>query len=329
MSLLLPPPIQRRINRIMAAAERVHVVTGENKYYLCCDILYNWFRFGCSDEDYLTMEFYRKNTREKKRWMTSKKNNRWLVKKAYDKYAIETFDNKDKFDKVFKNYMKHDFLIAKEHTKEEILAFIEKYGSVIVKPSAGACGMGVFKVNGTDKKAVDDLLALLENNKGYILEEVITQHPDMAKMNPAAVNTIRVITLIDQKGEVHIIETQAKFGSSDKCISNTLGGGVCCHIDIESGILSGKGFTMHGDKLFRHPATNVVIPGFQIPCWEGVCDFAKILAKVVPSARYIGWDIVVRNDNTYDVIEGNIHPAQDFQAADGYGRWKDIKNMLS
>ncbi len=327
MNLILSS-IKSKLNRVMTSAEIVHNETGENKYYLFCDLLYNWFRFGCSDEDYLTMEFYRKNSREKRRWMTSKKNNRWLVKKAYDEYAINTFDNKDCFDKVFKDYMKHDFIITQESSRSEILAFIERYEQVIVKPSGGACGIGVYKVDSNDNVALESLLHEIELGNNLILEEVIVQHPDMATMNPAAVNTIRVITMLDKDNNVHIIETQAKFGSSDKCISNTLGGGVCCHIDMDSGIISGKGFTMFGDKLFRHPSTGVIIPGFRIPCWNGVCDFAKTLARVVPSAKYIGWDIVVRNDGTYDVIEGNIHPAQDFQAADGKGRWKEIKAML-
>ncbi len=134
---IMPSSIKSKMNRIMASAEIVHNETGENKYFLCLDLLYNWFRFGCSDEDYLTMEFYRKNSREKMRWMTSKKNNRWLVKRAYDSYALKTFDNKDCFDKVFKDYMKHDFIIAQESSLDEILAFIEKYGQVIVKPVEG------------------------------------------------------------------------------------------------------------------------------------------------------------------------------------------------
>ncbi len=324
---ILPPPIKRKVDRVMSTAVRVHELTGENKYYLFCDVLYNWFRFGCSDEDYLTMEFYRKNAREKRRWMTSKKNNRWLVKKAYDKYAIETFDNKDKFDKVFKEYMKHDFIIAKEHTKDEVIAFIEKYGSVIVKPTDGACGMGVFKINSKDKQEVNQLLYDIENGKNLILEEVIIQHPDMAKMNPNSVNTLRIITMLDRMGRVHIIDTLAKFGGSGGCISNTFGGGVCCHVDRETGIVDGKGHDIHGLRLFRHPVSGVVIPGYRIPRWSGIIEYVIKLAKVVPSARYIGWDIVVL-ENDYDVIEGNIHPGQDFQACNGYGRWNDIKDLL-
>ena len=118
-----------------------------------------------------------------------------------------------------------------------------------------------------------------------------------------------------------------KFGTSNKCISNTLGGGLCCHVDLESGIIDGLGHTIKGDRLFRHPVSGIVIPGYQIPRWEGVCEYALQLAKVMPQGRYIGWDIVILEDG-YDVIEGNIHPGQDFQSCDGIGRWKEIKELI-
>ena len=79
--------------------------------------------------------------------------------------------------------------------------------------------------------------------------------------------------------------------------------------------------------MFRHPVSKVVIPGYQIPNWDGVIDYAKKLANVMPEGRYIGWDIVILA-NDYDVIEGNLHPGQDFQACDGIGRWEQIKELI-
>lgn len=149
----------------------------------------------------------------------------------------------------------------------------------------------------------------------------------MAKLNPTSVNTIRVMTMIDANNQIHIIDTVAKAGMSTSCVSNTLSGGVCCHIDNRTGIIDGQGYTMFGERIFIHPISGVVIPGFQLPNWGGVCDFAKKLAAVVPGGRYIGWDIVIL-ENGYEVIEGNIHPGQDFQAGTGIGRWKDIKLLI-
>lgn len=273
------------------------------------------------------MEFYRKNRREKKRWLTSAKNNRYLYKTVYDDEARLTFDNKEYFDQRFKHLMKHDVLVLKDSTIDEILAFVNKYKEVIIKPANGACGVGIYKIKLNDKEAMDELIARLRKGENLIMEQLIVQHPEMARMNPTSVNTIRVITMVDRIGEVHIVNMLAKFGGSASCISNTMGGGICCHIDEKTGILDRLGKDIHGCSCFKHPVTGVVIPGFQIPLWDGVVSYAKKLAHVMPSGRYIGWDIVI-TESGYDVIEGNIHPGQDFQGCDGIGRWEQIKSLI-
>lgn len=317
----------RRANRCMAAAERVHDITGESECWLFFEIVWNWFRYGCSDEDFLTMEFYRKNSREKNRWLTSALNNRYLYETVYDDNARRIFDNKDIFDQYFKSFFRHDFLILKDSDEHEIRLFLNKYKEVIIKPAGGACGMGIYKLNHSDETGIQKLLNNLKKGDNLIMEQMIVQHSEMAKMNPSSVNTIRVITMIDRTGDVHIISTLAKFGASAGCVSNTLSGGICCHINKDTGILDRPGKDMHGAPHFYHPVSGVVIPGFQIPNWDGVCEYAKSLAMVVPTGRYIGWDIVIRPDG-YDVIEGNLHPCQDFQGCDGIGRWQQIKELI-
>lgn len=291
------------------------------------EVVWDWFVYGASDEDFLTMEFYRKNRREKKRWLTSAKNNRYLYKTVYTDEACKTFDHKEYFDKKFKHLMKHDFLVCKESSEDEIKHFIEKYGDVIVKPAGGACGVGIYKVKHNDKDAIEGLLKKVSSGENLIIEQLIVQHPDMALVNPASVNTIRVITMIDSAGEVQVINAVAKFGASESCVSNTLSGGVQCHINLETGVLDSLGLDETGSSYFRHPVTNVILPGYQLPNWDGVLSFANQLARVMPEGRYIGWDIVLLKDG-YDVIEGNLHPCQDYQATDGIGRWKQIRNMI-
>lgn len=157
--------LRKRIDRCWKSAQRVHLITGENKTKLFVEIVYSWFRYGCSDEDFLTMEFYRKNSREKKRWLTSRKNNRYLYRTVYDDLARETFDNKEIFDKTFKKYLKHDFLILSESSDEEILSFTKKYGTVIVKPAGGACGMGIFKLSFSDKSGINEVISRVRDGE--------------------------------------------------------------------------------------------------------------------------------------------------------------------
>lgn len=316
-----------KINRCWGAALVVHSITGENKYLLFFEVVWSWYRWGASDEDYVRFEFYRKNSREKRRWLTSRLNNHYLVKRVLDKNAIDIFDNKELFDKQFVSFLKHDILIIQEHTEEEIKEFIEKYKTVIVKPSNGALGGGIYKLNFNDFDGLNNLLDSFRRGDRLILEEVIVEHPDMQRLNPTSVNTIRVITMIDAQGIVHILNTVAMIGADKGCVSNTHSGGCLCHIDTETGIIDRIGSNVQGQPILKHPVSGIVLPGYQIPNWTGLKEYVTQLALVVPTGRYIGWDIVIL-ENGYDVIEGNIHPGQGNQATDGVGRWKIIKSMI-
>lgn len=55
--------LRERFNRCWAAAKRVHLLTGENTTKLFVEVVYFWFRYGASDEDFFTLEYYRKNSR--------------------------------------------------------------------------------------------------------------------------------------------------------------------------------------------------------------------------------------------------------------------------
>lgn len=290
------------------------------------EVVYNWFRYGCSDEDFVTLEFYRKNSREKKRWLTSKKNNN-IVWKTYDRSVIEVFDNKSVFIKRFAQYIKHESIYSSERSIDEIKTFIEKHGSVIVKPDGGACGQGVFKIYQDQTDKINTLFEDIEKGKRYLIEEVIIQNSGMSAINPHSVNTIRVETIIDRKGIPHINNMLAMLGTTTAVINNAHAGGIMCHIDQETGIIDSRGVNPEGKRILIHPESKIVLLGYQLPNWGGIVDYAKQLALVVPDAKYIGWDIVILEDG-YDVIEGNVHPGVCTQACDGIGRWNQIKSKL-
>lgn len=308
-------------------AKEVHELTGDPIWLLFLDILWCNLRYGSFDEDYIRFQFYRFNHRERKRWLTGCLNYYWMIDKFYDKRAIEVFDNKDIFDEVFKNFMHHDVLVTKTSSKEQLLAFINKHKEVIVKPADGALGFGIYKLRCDEKKRIEKLLFDVQEGKNLIIEQVIVQHPDMALLNPTSVNTIRVITMLDKQGNPHILNTVAMLGADKGCVSNTHSGGCLCHVDTQTGIIDCMGTNVKGEKYLKHPVTGIVLPGYQLPNWQGLCSYVYRLASVMPTARYIGWDIVIL-ENGYDVIEGNIHPGPGHQATDNTGRLDLIKSYL-
>lgn len=318
--------LRQRFNRCLMAAKKVNQITGENTTKLFIEVVYSWFRYGASDEDFVTLEFYRKNSREKQRWITSRKNNN-IVLKTYSKEVINIFDKKPAFVKTFAKFINHASIYTADVNVDEVKGFIQKYGSVIVKPEGGACGQGVKKITWDNTKSVDALIKRIQNGNHYMVESIIKQHSGMSALNPDSVNTIRVETIVDKNGVPHINNMLAMLGTTTAIINNAHAGGIMCHIDPETGIIDGKGVNPEGKRILIHPATKRILLGYQLPNWTGIQEYAKELALVVPEARYIGWDIVILEDG-YDVIEGNIHPGVCTQACDGIGRWTFIKCKL-
>lgn len=318
--------LKNRIFRCWKAAKEVNSITGENSTKLFIEVVYSWFRYGASDEDFVTLEFYRKNSREKKRWLTSRKNNN-IVRRLYNQDVISLFDNKSIFVKRFRQFIHHDYIISAESTENEIVNFIEKYKNVIVKPAGGSCGIGIYKLGADNKTAINELLQSINQGTSYVIEEMIVQHHDMAKLNSASVNTIRVETIVDRAGIPHISNALAMMGTNDSVVNNAHHGGIMCHVDLSTGIIDGYGRNPLGEKCLFNPGSGCLLLGYQLPNWTGVLDYAKHLALVCPEARYIGWDIVILEDG-YDVIEGNIHPGVCTQACDGQGRWTFVNSKL-
>ena len=49
------------------------------------------------------------------------------------------------------------------------------------------------------------------------------------------------------------------------------------------------------------------IYGFKVPFYEEACQMVKEASKVVPSVRYVGWDVAITNKGPV-IIEGNCFP---------------------
>lgn len=316
------------LGNIRKAAQEIHSMTGFGKCHLIWDILDARLRYGACEEDYIALEFYRKSAKEKNEFNTYYRNFVEFFKAFYDKRAVEVFDHKENFAEVFRSYLKHDVLFATNKLEEkDIVDFIEKYGSVIAKPTDGCEGIGIFKLKADDKSSVRDLLIKIKDGQSFMLEQLIQQHPDLAALNPSSVNTIRIETVIDSKGEAHITNSIIIMGTSSSVVNNTHNGGIMCHVDMTTGIIDSMARNPKGEQYFRNPATNVILPGYQLPNWEGLEAYVKTLAKVVPSARLIGWDIVILEDG-YDVIEGNVRPGHCTQACDMVGRYRLEKSLI-
>jgi hypothetical protein len=143
--------------------------------------------------------------------------------------------------------------------------------------------------------------------EGYSLAEAyVQQHNILMNLFPDALNTIRITTFLHSNGRVEFLYAIIRIGF-DKPVDNFDAGGVSALIDLDTGVVIGKGVFKDPFKsrnLENHPVTNFPILGLQVPYWQDILKIIKSAAMIVPTVRTVGWDVII-TDNGPALLEGN------------------------
>lgn len=134
--------------------------------------------------------------------------------------------------------------------------------------------------------------------------------------------------MITREGTVDILAAAIRVGGGRHIVDNFHAKGVAYPIDIKEGIINGLGKDLNNNYYLRHPSTQVLMPGFQIPNWQEVTRFVKAAALQNPKARWIGWDVAV-TPNGCEMVEGNYLVNCNFlQTWDKKGKYSFMKSYL-
>lgn len=264
------------------------------------DYLHSRLFYGFCGEDYfLNSSGYALKNFQKKQFFS---HSEWI--KLRNKLNDENFTYilKDKVEtlKYFSKYIKHDWCYPREHTKEQYEQFLNKHQRIIYKPISEEGGKGI----GVLQHLKDNLIYESIKAEDLLLEECISQHPDMC-FNNASVNTIRVYSILDRYGKVHIVKAVLRAGVGNSVVDNFHSGGVIYPINIKYGFIESYGVRRFEDKgIFIHPETNIIMLGYVIPHWDLLKATVEKMAESIPEIRYIGWDMVITPDGV-DLIEAN------------------------
>lgn len=194
-------------------------------------------------------------------------------------------------------------------TKEEAISRCSNLQEVIIKPTLfGHWGKGV-KLFHVEKgfipelnMSIDDLF--LKYNKSFIIQSKLEQHPDLARLNPTSVNTIRVMSY-RKDNEVIILYAVIRIGRKGKIVDNETAGGIKADIDLLTGRIKGPAFGSPKEKNMPQTDSGVVLDNYLIPSFPQVLDFVKDLHLRLPYFRLIGWDISVDKNGNPVMIEWN------------------------
>lgn len=297
--------------KMKKAIDVVHEKSGKNKFVTFFDMIGCGMKYGAGYNDYIIFEFYNMKAKERKTYLTRLKNKRLIAELNDERYA-RIFDEKNLFDKKFKDFMGREIIDLADIGYEEFEKFVEGKEYFFAKPYIGESGKGIEKIRVADfedTKKLYEYVISPEKNFG-VIEEVIVQHPDVARIYPDSLNCLRVVTLVND-GEVHILYAVFKMGNNGKFVDNLENGGLACHFDLDKGEIIGQGHTSALVNYDAHPATGIKFVGYKLPYMNEVKEMVKKAAMVIPEFRYVGWDVCI-TPNGPAIVEGNDFPAYDF-----------------
>lgn len=219
-----------------------------------------------------------------------------------------TLENKIYFDyimhdikkpKIFIKYV-NGFLMNGENEFidfTELENIIKEQKELIIKPIDLEKGTGVkkLKISENYEESLNEIKRRMDNQE-FIIQEFITQSPQISKFNPSSVNTIRVISLLINN-RVEILSAILRVGATGLDVDNYDKGGDCRSIDKDGKL---DGYLIHRGKIstldrYGNPVEKVEIIGFD----KVVKEIKKIHPRI-PHLRWIGWDFAI--DQNYEPV---------------------------
>ena len=231
--------------------------------------------------------------------------NPYLDKNIYS----ELFPNVAQPVSVIKNIHGHFYHDGEEVTRDEAVKLVAgTQTKMIIKPTVETCnGDGVEAIRNRDIESINALFGHYKIN--FAVQEKVVQHPDIERVNPSSLNTMRLYTYRRLDGTYRFLYPFAslRFGAKGAIKDNISKGGGCCLIDAD-GVVD--------DRVCRYKSLEVFslkemtgVERLVIPNYPAVVETLLRLHRRLPYFDYIGWDITVLPDGNPLLIEYNLAPA--------------------
>lgn len=258
-----------------------------------------------------------------------------------DKYIFSSYLShtigKDKVIPTVALYNKEQIYLISEKSYTIFEDLFKKDIAMFCKANDGEGSKGVFLLEKKNNKfylnkqeaSLIEIKSTFKNSK-IIFQHVLQQHQDLNYLNNSSVNTIRITTVQGVSGAINIFSSFLRLGSAENSfVDNISAGGLAVGVN-ENGILDKYGFKhkSFGTKLEKHPISNTVFEGYQLPFWAEIKELVKNAHKQFYYIQSIGWDVAVTPSGPV-LVEGNDNWATCTPQIIESGlkeRWYKIKN---
>ena len=191
-------------------------------------------------------------------------------------------------------------LLSKEEAIEKCLG-AEHWVIKASTNTGGGKSIQFFDISGeNDREKIERLFSDYKVN--FIVQNLVEQHPDLAKIHEKSLNTVRVQSFFF-KGKVYILSAQLRMGSGESRLDNVSSGGCACAIG-EDGWLKGKAVTRKSEWTDHHES-GIYFKDVKVPSYDKILDIVNKRHPQLPYFGIIGWDFAVDKDGDPVFIEIN------------------------
>ncbi len=260
-------------------------------------------RTGATWKDYYAFRFWEIDEEEQATYFTQKLSNKLSEQYDVNDYHRDILLNKELSCYTFSEFFKRGWCINRTTSLEEFKEIFKDDKKVVYKPLDGNGGIGIKVFDVSDEKIEESYAEIAKLQRG-VVEAFVIQHPEMSRITPSSVNTLRVVCLsTDTTSEVAY--AALRIGSGKSFVDNFTDGGMVAGVDLETGTVVTNGFTIDGVSFSVHPETGTVFKGFKIPFFKEALDMVEEAGHKV--VGYTGWDVAI-TENGPVLIEANIMP---------------------
>lgn len=268
-------------------------------------------RYMFNFDEWMNMYALKDATDQEKQNYISRSRAQKFYRKLVKPEVRSDFYDKAKFLNLNKDLIRRKFLIVTDTTTAYDVKEILSAGDVIVKPTEGSLGNGIFKIT-KEKLETIDIDRLLEQCKRdrCIIEECVNGCDELQRFHPQSLNTIRVMTCFDGKDSAQVFGSFIRFGKGGSVVDNAHHGGIFCTVDVRNGRICTDGLDTNGNSYEIHPDTGLKFKDFEIPLWDKISEKCGNAHKR-HRLPFVGWDVCVTNTGDIEIIEGNHAPDMD------------------
>lgn len=289
---------KKDFNRIV---KEIKLKTNMSKNKIIKDIINCHFAYKSSYRDYYDYEFYKLTPEEKRTYITTGINQDFINK---NNKHVDYFTNRIKFYEKFHKYINREYIVINEDNYEEFKKFTKSHQNIVAKSIdfSNQNLLGKVKLNNKNRESVFHELL---NNKLNVIEEDIIEYPELSKLHPKSLNTIRVITL-NQK----IILAYLQIGVDDNITDSFNENNLIAPVNIDTGLIDYSAVDKNKNTYDRHPNSKENILWLTIPKWPRIKRFVENLAKETPELKYVGWNVCL-NEKDPVLVSATATPRSD------------------